>query len=280
MKISTLEQVTINELLECFNRSFSDYFFPFNLTRKKLENNLAAENVKMELSVGAFDDGRLIGFILQGIDEVNGSLLTYNAGTGVIPEKRGAQITSKLYEYLLPRLKAMNVRKTVLEVIEQNEKAFHIYSSFGYTTTRSLHCFKGEVSIKKHSQNFSIKPLENFDWKILRSFWDWQPSWQHSMRAVENLAGVNVSIGIYDDENLVGYLIYNPEAKRVHQFAVEKSYRNKGVAQQLFSFIAENHSPELTVINVDGNANATAFFLESIGLSCFIKQFEMELEIK
>ena len=65
MEFKTLANITTDELLSVFNYSFSDYVVPFHLTKEVLTSKIAAEKLDMNLSAGAFEDGKLVGFILQ-----------------------------------------------------------------------------------------------------------------------------------------------------------------------------------------------------------------------
>ncbi|MES2382012.1 MAG: GNAT family N-acetyltransferase [Bacteroidota bacterium] len=279
MKITTLENISIDEIVDCFNEAFSDYIIPLQLRKEHLETKIASENVQFSLSVGAFKNDQLIGFMLHCVDAINGEKVLYNAGTGVIPTERGNNYTAKMYQFLLPQLPDNGINKIKLEVIAENKPALKTYQNTGFATVRELNCYKGVVELNEASSKFKILHLSAYDWTVLKSFWDCEPSFQNSIMVVDNLFATNISIGIFDDELLIGYLIYNPASKRIHQFAVSKSYRNKGVATQLFQYIASNYSAEMGVINVDGSSIGTNQFIESVGLKYFIKQYEMECQL-
>ena len=69
---------------------------------------------------------------ITGIDNREGVPTAYNAGTGIIPAFRGQGIVGEMYEMLLPRLKAMGIRQSILEVICQNERAIKAYEKAGF----------------------------------------------------------------------------------------------------------------------------------------------------
>jgi ribosomal protein S18 acetylase RimI-like enzyme len=280
MRLQTLENTPIEKLLEVFNLSFSDYLVPFRLTREQLEDKIKSDSIQLEFSVGAFEDDQLIAFILHGYDSIDNLKLVYNGGTGVIPTKRGNQLTRKLYEYALPILHENDIDKVLLEVITINEPAIKTYKNTGFKTTRELNCFKGSINITHAINDFQIRELKEYDWQKLRSFWDFQPSWQNNSTAVEKLQSSNVSIGIYDHEKLLGYAIYNPKLKRLHQLAVDKNYRRRGLGQELLKHISTHYGNDISIINVDSTSKETFQFLTGIGLNIYIKQYEMELTLK
>ena len=279
MQLQTLNNISIEKITEAFNLSFSDYFVPINLTAGQLAGKMKSESVDLALSAGAFEGEELIGFILHGIDTINGQKTAYNAGTGVIPGQRGKKITNRLYAFILPKLKEAGIQRVQLEVISENEPAKAAYRKVGFTIKRELHCFKGLIKEPGAKNDRLIQQLNNHDWPLLKSFWDWQPSWQNSVTAVDNLLETNITLGLFAGDTLAGYLIYNPDSKRVQQFAVGKPYRRQGVATALFSYLASHFNAEISLINIDGNATGTLVFLQHTGLSPGVRQYEMEYAI-
>ncbi len=276
MTFRSLREVPLPILTATFNHAFSDYVVPFHLTETQLQNKLLSDGVRLDLSAGAFDGDQLIGFILHGYDMVQDKAVCYNAGTGVIPEKRGQRITARLYDFILPELKAKHIQSVQLEVITSNGVAVGIYRAIGFETSRELDCYKGKVALPD-SGKFQIRNLDGYDWSGLRSFWEWNPSWQNSITAVENVKNSNISIGAYDGDTLVGYLIYNPVTNRVQQFAVHADYRRQGAARQLFAHVVQPEGKELVLINIDHNSEETAVFLRALELQIFIRQYEMNM---
>ena len=275
----TLENTSIDQILETFNLSFSDYIIPFRLTKEQLEEKMKGESIRLEFSVGAFEEDQLIGFILHGFDLVDNMKVVYNGGTGVIPTKRGSKLTVKMYEYILPVLNQNNIDKVLLEVITTNEAAIKTYQNIGFKTMRLLNCFKGSLSQVDTTGKFEIREMEEYDWPNLYSFWDVKPSWQNSVTAVEKLKTSNVSVGAYENGMLLGYAFFNPKIKRIQQLSVNKAYRNRGIGTQLIEYISTKHEKDISIINVDDSSIETLKFLNKAGLKISVKQYEMELTL-
>ena len=278
--LKTLEYITTEKLLEVFNLSFSDYVVPFCLTKEQLEDKIKSDSIKLEFSVGAFEDDQLIAFILHGYDTIDNLKIAYNAGTGVIPAKRGNKLTAKLYEYILPILHENNIDKLLLEVITTNAPAIKTYKNIGFKIIRELNCYKGSLNITNTNNDFEIRELEAYDWQQLQSFWDLKLSWQNSITAVEKLKKSNISIGVYDEERLLGCTIFNPKTKRIHQLSVDKNSRRKGIGRQLLAHISTTYGKDVSAINVDNTSAETLKFFKDIGMDIYIKQYEMELKLK
>lgn len=279
LQFKSLENISPDVLLETFNESFSDYFVRLQLTKEQLERKLVSDSIDLSLSAGVFESEKLIGFILHGIALVNDEKAAYNAGTGVIPSKRGQHLTKLMYRFILPSLEAAGVKNCYLEVMEQNIQAIKSYESTGYEIHRTLICFKGIPQIQEDKKQYPVIALEEMDWDKWASFWDWQPSWQNAVTALKNTGSGNNTIGIHLDEELVAYASYNPQNNRISQFAVAKDYRNQGLGSALFQYIFNQNKAELFLINVDAAASGTISFLKSIGLVAYVNQYEMKKEM-
>ncbi|WP_426476046.1 GNAT family N-acetyltransferase [Chryseobacterium sp. CBSDS_008] len=278
MEFKTLANTTVDELLSAFNHSFSDYIVPFHLTKEVLISKIAAEKLDMSLSAGAFEEGKLVGFILQSEKVENGEKVIYNGGTGVVPESRGKGLVRKMYDFIIPVLKERNANTLLLEVIEGNHNAIRAYENLGFTIVRRLLCFNGNIQQGKENAEVAIRELKNFQWELLCSFWDIEPSWQGSVFVLEPMPENYVTLGAYDGEKLVGYIVYSPAAKKIYQFAVDKRYRNRGIGTKLFNAIkARNGGQTIALNNVDDSSENTGKFLsEKIGLNNWLSQFEMK----
>ncbi|MBA2499116.1 MAG: hypothetical protein H0V30_05265, partial [Chitinophagaceae bacterium] len=62
----------------------------------------------------------------------------------------------------------------------------------------------------------------------------------NSIMVVENLKQSNTSFGIFRENVLSGYIIYNSKTKRMQQFGIDKNHRKKYLAKQLFNHIAKH----------------------------------------
>ncbi|MDR2237928.1 MAG: GNAT family N-acetyltransferase [Chryseobacterium sp.] len=274
MEFKTLANISIDELLAVFNLSFSDYIVPFHLTREMLTSKIAAEKLDLNISVGAFEDGKLISFILQAERTEDGKKIIYNGGTGVVPESRGKGLVRKMYDFIIPVLKDRGAEVLLLEVIEGNAAAVRAYENLGFTVARKLLCFKGAILSEAGNPDITLRKINEFDWEKLRLFWDIEPSWQASVFALNPMPENYVVLGAYADENLIGYLIHNPFAGKIYQIAVHKEYRKQGTGKALFAAIAAGQPVSLN--NVEDTSKNTRIFLEKAGLENWLSQFEMK----
>ncbi|MFK8039437.1 MAG: GNAT family N-acetyltransferase [Crocinitomicaceae bacterium] len=283
LQIKTLEKTTIEQITNTFNSAFSDYSTPVKFTQAQFETKFASEGVRLDLSVGVFENEKLVAFILHFINIVNGKKYIYNGGTGVTPPFRGAKLTSQMYDFIIPKLKNESIDRMILEVFIDNFSALKIYQDRGFKILREVNCFNGKLNGTVQNRNggrYEVEEIKELDWAKFQSFWDYQPTWQNSISTLNNLQKLNLCIGILKDEIIVGYLIYNPKNKRIHQIAIDKNYRNIGIGSQLLNYISKIETENISIINIDTKAYYLKRFLEKKGLKNSINQYEMEYNLK
>jgi ribosomal protein S18 acetylase RimI-like enzyme len=263
-------------LYECFLRAFADYEVDMRMSREQFEQRLVRDGVRLEMSVAAFDDERMIGFCINGIGSWQGKQTAYDAGTGVVPGYRGQGIGKELFAFTVPRLKDRGISQYLLEVLSSNAPAVALYRKLEFKDTRQLAVFRSDKPIHS-AQEASIRRVERANWDLYRSFWDGHPSWQNSIDAVERIAGDRSMIGAYVDGECVGYgVAFRPSASLM-QLAVAPAHRRKGFGSAILSAVqAEVSSTEsLKVNNIDEELKGTLEFYRANGFDSVLSQFEM-----
>jgi len=92
----TLENTIMETLYKTFLNAFSDYQVKTDLSFWKFQRMLERRGYVSEVSIGAFENQALVGFVLNGFRNWNGKLTVYDTGTGVIGEYRKQGITSNM----------------------------------------------------------------------------------------------------------------------------------------------------------------------------------------
>ncbi|QFF99852.1 GNAT family N-acetyltransferase [Psychrobacillus glaciei] len=140
----TMEELTFKEAHELFIRGFEGYFTPMNMSLDAFVARIGNEGLSLELSIIMFDGEIPIGFVLQGMKEVNGQKVAWNGGTGIIPEYRAKKHGTILMGKALDILKKHNVSVATLEAISINEPAIKLYEKLGYKVIDTLHFWESE----------------------------------------------------------------------------------------------------------------------------------------
>jgi ribosomal protein S18 acetylase RimI-like enzyme len=258
--------------------AFSDYIIPFQLTETQFKNHIALNAVDINNSVGAFSDGKMIGFTLNGFGFWNGKSTVYDAGTGVFPSFRGKGIGTEIFEFMTPALKQKGIEQILLEVITENENALRLYRKMGFAETRRLLLFQQQKPFGySPKRDFTIREIAAPNWKLLKAFWDGNTSWQNSAEALERSLAGKIVLGAFTREKCVGYGIVFPKSGNIAQIAVGKNHRQNGVASLLLTemqkVIGENKP--LRVTNVDSNLQCAVDFFKNRNFSETLSQFEM-----
>ena len=279
MEIKTLENTPVAVIASTFNEAFSDYFIRLQFTEESMAAKMKSEGILLRYSVGAFEGGQLVGFILNGYDMLSGVKTIYNAGTGVIPSYRGKRITTSLYEYAIHMLAREGIYSHLLEVIDNNHPAMHVYEKIGFKKGRKLLAFKNDSPIQAIA-SFQFKQLNDIPPEAI-VFSNMEAAWQNSLASVERAKTGHQLLGAFDNEKLVGFAAYVPTTGRVKQLAVHSDHRRKGIGTALLRFIQQNTgATQLVITNVDENYEPAIMFLQALGFQVFLALYEMKLTVE
>ena len=287
MDFKLLTPSDFDEVRIALKAAFSTYSIQLDTSEKALFERFTRVNVSYPHSGAFYEGNKMVGFILHGIGERNGKKVAYNAGTGVIPEFRGQQLTEKMYANLIDMLIKNNFSEIVLEVIDTNESAVKIYDKIGFKKTRLLNCYiqndDFEMGNKKTNDLDTMIVPTNFPNDLISDFLvknaDCIPSWQNDLHQIKNNKGEKAFLS-YLGDSLVGIIMLNVNSGRVSSICVDRKFRRKGLATQLLLHAQLQSYPQLlSFINVDNAASDLNLFLKRQHFDIFVKQEEMKITI-
>lgn len=183
MDIRNLTTTPLTTIVQCLNEAFAGYFVQLPEDVPYWENRFKAARVDYSLSFGMFEGDRLLGFIIHGIDEAGGLKTAFNTGTGVLQPARGYKVIDQLYAHALPLLRAAGVKRCTLEVIDQNERAIHVYERIGFRIARRLRCFKGALPQRTGAALAEEIPLSDIEQDLRAT--DAGYAWDNSLQAIK-----------------------------------------------------------------------------------------------
>jgi len=280
MDFRVLSENDFDSVHTAFLKAFSDYAIKIDMPREKLYEMLKRRGVVYSLSAGCFEGRELVGFILNGVDIINGEMTAYDTGTGVIPEFRGKKITGSIFDFLIPKMKKNGIKKYVLEVLKENEKAFNIYIQKGFQISRDFNCYrvaKEDYSSAKKLKDtdLRVEKLSYINWREFRSFWDVQPSWQNSESSVNRSEDKKAFLGVYKKQELMAYAVLYPSTGDLAQLAVKKNFRGNGAGTLLLKACLAVSDKPLSILNVEDSDKDINGFLNSFGCKLFTMQHEL-----
>lgn len=277
-----LQTEDFSDIHKTFLDAYSDYVVKFQLTVAQLENHIAQNAVRLEKSVGAFADGKMIGVTLNGVGVWDEKKTIYDAGTGVIPNFRKNGAGKAMFDFAIPFFEKKGIKQILLEVISQNENAFRLYKKIGFEEKRRLIFFEQKEDLKqKNLENLEIRELENPDWHLFENFCDGKPSWQNSKESIERMLSAKCVLGAFLKEKLVGYGAVFSRSGTIAQLAVDRKHRRKGIASNILGEIRKRIEPKtkLRISNVDENIEGFGKFMKKCGFNEFLSQIEMTKDL-
>jgi ribosomal protein S18 acetylase RimI-like enzyme len=270
-----LTAADFSSLYECFLDAFSDYQVNMQVPEPEFAQRLLRDGVQLEISAGAFDADRMIGFYMNGLGEWQGKKTAYDAGTGVIPHYRGRGVAQDAFAFTVSRLKERAVSQYLLEVLTANERAVSLYRKLGFVEVRRLAVLRSQDALEPLDDlpEVELRRIEVPDWRLFQSFWDSYPSWQNSMAAVERIPKDRLIVGAHVDGACVGYgVVFKPVANLM-QLAVAPAYRRQGIGSRILRALSDGET--LKVNNIDEKLKVTLAFFEANGFKVVLEQFEM-----
>lgn len=278
IKYQTLENTSIDVIYHAFMNAFSDYQVSFDLSYEDFQNILLKKGFDASISIGAFDNDILVGFILNGLRMWNQRLTGYDLGTGVIPHMRKQGITSQMLYQVKEVMKHKHIQQYLLEVIQTNTNALHLYQKNGFQIQRELKSYQIKKEDYKKIQKYNIKHVDYFEIKHLQDFWNCQPTWQNSYDSIYVVKENFLYSVVYQNNQIVGYGIVDKTNGEIPQIAVHPQYRNQGIGRSLLTdLIQRTTASQIKILNVEDQS--TQQFLNHLDFENYIDQYEMILNL-
>jgi ribosomal protein S18 acetylase RimI-like enzyme len=123
-----------SELVELLNRGFEGYFVPITFHVTSFLNMLRKDGIDLTSSRVVLKDDRPIGIALIARRGWSSRL----AAMGIAKEYRGTGAGSWCMTQILQAARQRGDHEMLLEVIEQNAAAVHLYEKFGFDIVRRL----------------------------------------------------------------------------------------------------------------------------------------------
>lgn len=133
-----LSSLSFEDAHVLFNRGFEGYLVPMHLSFDTFVSRFGNAGLSPALSIVAYDGTEPIGFVLQGVKEVNDQMISWNGGTGIIPEYRGRKLGASMMAEAEKLIKTQKVTVATLESLSENIAAISLYERSGYIVEDDL----------------------------------------------------------------------------------------------------------------------------------------------
>lgn len=264
------------ELHEAMNDAFSDYLVPMRLTKDQFGQMMRQRSLRLEASSVVMVDGEVAAFWLVGLRGPRAYLIA----SGTRPAHRRKGLSKLAAEHAFDLARKAGAQSMAAEVIVHNDKAIALYRSQGFEIVRTLYCYS---FAPEGGTTNPTREIETADWRDVRpfasSFWDFRPSWQNEVEAVDALVpGIKCFVA-HADGQLAGYAVVAKETRSLCQLAVMPQHRMKGIASALLDAAQRHLGGSVRLINVDARDAGFAAFLTSRHAEKKVQQFEISVRI-
>lgn len=267
----SLNDISYNEISECLNQAFSDYYFKIKLNEKELETYFKINDVNKKLSYGAFFNGKMIGFIINSCNMYDGQNIVFNIATAIVPKHRGNKIFSNLFKFAEQELKEYRVEKYYLEVLQQNDRAIQSYKKQGFTIKREFSILNSSNCLKETiDRNIKYAEFNIFDFDKVSHFNRVNPSYQNSDEILMKNKDYYRVIYIQKNNEVKAFCIISKKDGQIIQLGYTEIDELKIIIKNLVS-----KYDSITIKNIDLIYSNILKMLYSIGFKEITKQFEM-----
>lgn len=286
-QLSFLKEQDYPLLFQTFQDAFDDYIVDMSyMDEDMLYNRWIKNHVQYRASVGVWEFNQLVGFTMISTDVWRGVPSAFNAATGVIERYRGKGITKEMIDFVIPKLKKVGIQKLWLEVIQNNEPAMKAYKKAGFEIVRDFDCYKLQKqnyqAPEKLHEELVIREVEVSDVKVRRTWFEWQPSWENTIAAVQRVPDEKFVLGGFLGDELVGYIVYYPAFSQIMQLVVAPLQRGEKIATTLLDHLVQHQAKEaeaISYINIVHSDDSTTDLLKKLGFEFTIGQHEMALDL-
>jgi ribosomal protein S18 acetylase RimI-like enzyme len=288
MRFDFLSREMFPDIHKTFMAAFSDYTVDMSyMTREHLLNRAIKNGIVWELSIGVFEEGRLVGFTLLGVDDWEGETAAFDIATGITEPFRGRGVAKAMFNHALPELDARGVRRVLLEVLQDNHAAVTAYRKLGFEVVREFDCYELQPDSMVHDDaagtEVEIREVSRDRLSAYSDSLGWRPSWENSFSSIRRIPDEVTLLEAWIQGEGVGLLVYYSAFDWIMALVVKPSHRRRGVAKALLSRVMRlKRSRRTTVkmVNVLSTDEAMVALLRRLRFDCSVRQFEMQLPIQ
>ena len=272
-------------LHQAFLQAFSDYEITINLNFEQFKKRFLEKlQLNFEMSAIATKGHQVVGFIFTHVGSYEGILTAYNGGTGVVPEFRRRGLTSRMYEYLLPKFKKGNVEQCLLEAITTNLKALHVYQKIGFQKTKLFRCYSFMPEkyrlLPDNLPEVLVFEQKEPDWELYKQFQDSQPSYLDQDALLQKNLKNEAVIEAVNNGTTLGYAVFQKNNGRISQLAVHPEFRKMGIGSWLLTHVyRDSQKKTLSILNIDDDFQPMNAFFKATGFKNEMNQHEMQMQL-
>jgi ribosomal protein S18 acetylase RimI-like enzyme len=275
-----VSEVDFRMFTAAFNRAYSDYFIPVVMTPASFRHLMDIDDLSLESSVAALDNGAVIGTGLLGIRGKKGWI----GGIGVIPERRRQGIGYQMMSYLIDRARANGLTEVRLEVIEANQGAYALYHQLGFEPARYLLVLERNPEAPLPDSNPAYQVIESPADTLLHyydAFRDIPSCWRRSRPSLEEMIPYLDGWAALDHEQITGFVLgwANWIDVRLADLAAAPGPHRTAVARTLLTHLHRQNPRAYGTIDNVVDADPLLPAYEALDYTTSFRRIEMRLNL-
>jgi GNAT superfamily N-acetyltransferase len=273
-----VSEVDFAAFTAAFNHAYSDYFTPVVMTAGSFRHLMDRDDLLLESSVAALDNGAIVGTGLLGIRGKMGWI----GGLGVIPERRRQYIGYRMMSYLIERARANGLTEIRLEVIEANNAARALYCKLNFEPVRYLLILERDPDSALPEPDPAYQVIENPADTLLGhydAFHDIPNCWQRARPSLEGLIPHIDGWAALDHEQIASYALGWATSidVRLIDLAAAPGQHRTAVAQTLLAYLHQQNPYAYGAIYNVAEDDPLLPAYEALGYTTSFRQIEMRL---
>lgn len=243
LKLIPAAELPAERLVHLLNLAYEGYYFPIHLSVPQFERMCFQEDIDLGKSVVTMDGKQPVGAALLSIRGRAG----WVSGVGVLPSMRRRGVAARMLRHVQVTAQAEGLHTLQLEVLVQNGAGLVLYQQTGFVPRRDLEILLLEMwDYRSISLPENVVPADPL--LLLASYdalHDVQAPWQRQRPSLMHRAGDLLGLALWDDDCLVGYLIYHGDygTYSIQDIAVDPAHpRRIEVAQVLLHAAYQAHT--------------------------------------
>ena len=247
------------------------------ITIEEFKLRIECEGIDLGLSIGAFQDKRIVGFILHSKQNEH----LFSSSIVIDLEEKETVLFSKMYLYALPLFKSFNIELISTVIPINQDLLIRTLRKLDFKKWRTLESVKGTTHYTNTSvpDKLIIEPAKYSEYLVLFTEKNIIPTFDNSDFVISNSTKTVIIKKAMIDNATVGYIAFDNYYKKILQLYVKENYRRKKIASELVkSVIAEGEN--LTMLHIDSQHFGLLNFLKKLGGKQSYESVELRLDLK
>jgi ribosomal protein S18 acetylase RimI-like enzyme len=216
LRLTPASRFTVEELTEAYNQTRSDYLVPMQMDPRRLRSYMRIYDVDLDHSCVALEGGQIVALGMLGVRPGR----TWLTRLGVLPDRRRGGAGHAVMQALLASTRGLGCSRSILEVIQGNAAALHLFQKVGFSPVRDLVVLRWGAGPLAAQPTGSARWL-NADETLNRlSRHPVRPSWTNELETYHHIGqvmGVEVDMGAggsgwlacFREEGLLSHFVFH-----------------------------------------------------------------------